>query len=199
MKIKNAEYFVTAVYEYQFPKTTLPEVVFAGRSNVGKSSLINMLVARKKLAYFSSKPGKTQTLNFYKLDEKLMFVDVPGYGYAKVSFAQREAFGKMITNYLELREQCKAVCLLVDARHKPSKEDVQMYEFLSFYGIPTIILATKADKISKNKYPAHTKMIREGLGIPKGSDIPIVMTSGETSLGKTEAWSVILKAAGVTK
>lgn len=199
MKIKNAEYFVTAVYTEQFPKTLLPEVVFSGRSNVGKSSLINMLVGRKKLAYFSSKPGKTQTLNFYKLDDKLMFVDIPGYGYAKVSHKQREAFDEMISNYLETREQCKVVCLLVDARHKPTKDDVQMFEFLTYFGIPTIIFATKCDKISKNQYPKHIKQIKETLGIIPESDIPVIMTSSEKSIGKTEAWSTILRLVNENK
>lgn len=199
MKIKNAEYLKTAVYEHQFPHSDMPEIVFSGRSNVGKSSLINMLVGRKKLAYFSQKPGKTQTLNFYKLDDKVMFVDVPGYGYAKVPKKQKDAFAEMISMYFEKREQCAGVCLLVDIRHKPTQDDIQMFQFLHYYDIPMIILCTKADKISKNKLPAHLKVVKETLGIVKGDNITLIPTSAEKTTGKIEAWAAILEMANTYK
>ncbi|GBU11181.1 cell division GTP-binding protein [Erysipelotrichaceae bacterium] len=199
MKIKHAEYLRTAVYEEQFPHSDLPEIVFSGRSNVGKSSLINMMVGRKKLAYFSQKPGKTQTLNFYKLDEALMFVDIPGYGYAKVPKKQKDAFAQMIAMYFEKRAECAGVCLLLDIRHKPTQDDIQMFEFLSFYEIPLIILCTKADKISRNKLPQHLKAVRLALGITVDSDIPLIPTSAEKATGKTEAWSAILKLTDAYK
>lgn len=192
MKVNHAAYLATAVREDQFPKTELPEVVFAGRSNVGKSSIINMLVSRKKLAYFSSKPGKTQTLNFYQIDEALIFVDVPGYGYAKVPEKIKASFAAMIQTYFETREQCVGVCLLVDFRHKPTADDIQMYEFLRYYEIPMIIICTKADKISKNKYAQHIKMIKDTLGITAQEPVEFVITSAETAMGKKEAWNAVL-------
>jgi ribosome biogenesis GTP-binding protein YsxC/EngB len=199
MKINNATYLTTAVYEEQFPKTQFPEIVFSGRSNVGKSSLINMLVGRKKLAYFSQRPGKTQTLNFYQLDEKLMFVDIPGYGYAKVSQKMKASFAKMIETYFEKRDQCAGVCLLIDIRHKPTQDDIQMFEFLRYYEIPLIILCTKADKISRNKMPQHLKVVKETLGITKNSEIPVILTSAEAGTGKSEAWQAILALAKKAK
>lgn len=195
MKIKNAEYVCTAVYESQFPKTTLPEVVFAGRSNVGKSSLINMLVGRKKLAYFSQRPGKTQTLNFYRLDQKLFFVDIPGYGYAKVPKKQKDAFAQMIQTYFEKRDQCVGVCLLLDIRHTPTQDDIQMYQFLQYYEIPLVILCTKADKLSNNKKNVQLNILKKTLGLSIDTTIPFVLTSADSGEGKEKAWQEILALA----
>ena len=144
MKVHEAEIVISAVSPAQYPDTPLPEIALAGRSNVGKSSFINTLINRKNLARTSSKPGKTQTLNFYLIENTLHFVDVPGYGYAKVSKTERAKWGKMIETYLEQREQLRAVVSLVDLRHAPSQEDVQMYEFLKYYEIPVIVVATKS-------------------------------------------------------
>jgi len=194
MKVTKAEYIASAVYIDQFPKSALPEVVFAGRSNVGKSSLINMLTGRKKLAYFSQKPGKTQTLNFYNINDTIMLVDVPGYGYAKVSAKQRAAFGEMIETYFSTREQTAAVCLLLDIRHNPTADDKQMITFLQHYEIPLIILLTKADKLSNQKQQAQIKQLRRVLGMSEDT-VPFVLTSAENGLGKDKAWSEILKKA----
>ena len=143
----------------------IPEFALAGRSNVGKSSFINKMINRKNLARTSSKPGKTQTLNFYIINDALHFVDVPGYGYAKVSKTERAAWGKMIEKYFTYREQLRAALLIVDLRHPPSKDDVSMYEFLKHYNLPCIIIATKADKIPKGKWQKHLKVTRETLGL----------------------------------
>jgi GTP-binding protein len=147
MKVTSSEIVISAVKPAQYPAENLPEIALAGRSNVGKSSFINKMLARKSLARTSSKPGKTQTLNFYIINEVLHFVDVPGYGYAKVSKKEREIWGKMIETYMTTREQLRAVVLLIDVRHPPTKDDVLMYGFLKHYDIPAIIVATKVDKI----------------------------------------------------
>jgi len=192
MKITKAEYVASAVYEEQFPKTTIPEIVFAGRSNVGKSSLINMLTGRKKLAYFSQKPGKTQTINFYNINELLMLVDVPGYGYAKVSAKQRKQFGEMIETYFSTRNQCVGVCLLLDIRHNPTGDDKQMLEFLQYYEIPIVVLLTKADKLGTSQQHTRIKQIRKVL-VLEDEQVPFVLTSAEKGRGKEKAWSEILK------
>lgn len=159
----NVEILISAVKPDQYPDTGLPEVALAGRSNVGKSSFINTMIARKSMARISSKPGKTQTLNFFNIDEKLVFVDVPGYGYAKVSKSERERWGKMIETYLTTRDSLAVVIQLVDIRHEPSQDDVLMYDFLKHYDIPVIIIATKEDKIPKGKVQKHLKIIRQTL------------------------------------
>ena len=149
MKVHNVEMVISAVRPNQYPEDGYPEFALAGRSNVGKSSFINKMIGRKSLARISSKPGKTQTLNFYKIEEQLFFVDVPGYGYAKVSKSEREAWGKMIEEYFTSREILKAVVQIVDLRHEPTDDDCMMYDFLKHYNIPCIIIATKADKVKK--------------------------------------------------
>ena len=138
MIIKNSDYAVSAVREDQYPKEKLPEIALAGRSNVGKSSLINTLLKRKNLARTSSQPGKTQTLNFYIVNEEFYLVDVPGYGYAKVSQKQREAFGEMIQDYLETRPNLKGLIILVDARHEPTKDDIAMYDYAQYLNLPIL-------------------------------------------------------------
>ncbi|WP_102263762.1 ribosome biogenesis GTP-binding protein YihA/YsxC [Mesobacillus jeotgali] len=189
MKVNSAEIVISAVKPNQYPESNLPEFALAGRSNVGKSSFINKMLNRKSLARTSSKPGKTQTLNFYLINEMLHFVDVPGYGYAKVSKSEREAWGKMIETYITSREQLKAMLLIVDLRHPPSKDDVMMYDFLKHYEIPVIIIATKADKIPKSKWQKHLKITKETLDLDP--DDTIILFSSETGEGKDKAWSVL--------
>ncbi|PDM41518.1 MULTISPECIES: ribosome biogenesis GTP-binding protein YihA/YsxC [unclassified Geobacillus] len=189
MNVTKAEIAVSAVKPEQYPDGALPEFALAGRSNVGKSSFINKMINRKNLARTSSKPGKTQTLNFYLINESLYFVDVPGYGFARVSKKEREAWGKMMETYFTTREQLRAVVLIVDLRHPPTKDDVMMYEFLKHYQIPTIIIATKADKVPKGKWQKHLKVVRETLNIIE--DDKLILFSAETGQGKEEAWAAL--------
>ena len=189
MKVHNAEIVISAVSPKQYPETDLPEIALAGRSNVGKSSFINTLIDRKNLARTSGKPGKTQTLNFYLIENALHFVDVPGYGYAKVSKTERAKWGEMIETYITSRKQLRAVVSLVDIRHDPSKEDIQMYEFLKYYNIPVIVVATKADKIPRGKWNKHTSAIKKKLDFD--SDDTFILFSSETKKGKEEAWAAI--------
>lgn len=189
MKVTSSDIVISAVKPDQYPAGDLPEYALAGRSNVGKSSFINKMLNRRGLARISSKPGKTQTLNFYLINEILHFVDVPGYGYAKVSKKEREAWGKMIETYLTSREQLRAVLLIVDLRHPPTRDDVMMYQFLKHYKIPCIIIATKADKVSKSQWQKHFKVTKETLELDANDTI--IMFSSETGLGKDQAWSVI--------
>ena len=149
MKVTQAEIVISAVQQSQYPEDNLPEIVLLGRSNVGKSSFINTLIQRKGLARTSSQPGKTQTMNFYKINDAFYFVDMPGYGYAKVSKKEREKWGVMIEEYLQKRENMVLVLLLVDSRHEPTEDDRLMYDWLTYYGLDPVIIATKADKISK--------------------------------------------------
>ncbi|KML38441.1 MAG: ribosome biogenesis GTP-binding protein YihA/YsxC [Bacillota bacterium] len=189
MKVTSSEIVISAVKPDQYPESDLPEFALAGRSNVGKSSFINKMLNRRGLARISSKPGKTQTLNFYLINEILHFVDVPGYGYAKVSKKEREAWGKMIETYLTNREQLKAVVLIVDLRHPPTSDDVMMYNFLKHYEIPCVVIATKADKIPKSKWQKHMKITKETLDIDPNDQI--IMFSSETGYGKDQAWSAL--------
>ncbi|MCH1627624.1 ribosome biogenesis GTP-binding protein YihA/YsxC [Fredinandcohnia quinoae] len=194
MKVTSAEIVISAVKPEQYPDVELPEFALAGRSNVGKSSFINKMINRKSLARTSSKPGKTQTLNFYLINELLHFVDVPGYGYAKVSKTERAAWGKMIETYLTKREQLKAVVQIVDLRHPPSKDDILMYDFVKHYDIPVIIIATKADKIPKGKWDKHAKVVRETLDLDPNDRL--IKFSSETGLGKEEAWAALQSFMG---
>ncbi|KOS67841.1 GTP-binding protein [Lysinibacillus contaminans] len=189
MKVHNVELVISAVRPEQYPEDGLPEFALAGRSNVGKSSFINRMIGRKSMARISSKPGKTQTLNFYKIEEQLFFVDVPGYGYAKVSKTEREAWGKMIERYITGREELKAVVQIVDLRHPPTADDCMMYDFLKHYNIPCIIIATKADKIPKGKWDKHKKIVKETLDMDKND--PLIVFSSEKGLGFEEAWREI--------
>ena len=187
----NVEILISAVKPEQYPELHLPEVALSGRSNVGKSTFINSMIGRKNMARTSQQPGKTQTLNFFNIDEQLIFVDVPGYGYAKVSKKQREAFGKMIETYITEREALKLVIQLVDLRHPPTEDDVLMYEFLKYYEIPTLIIATKEDKIPKGKVQKHIKVIKEKLDLETGDQI-----ISYSSLQKTKQdiiWKTISK------
>lgn len=189
MKVTSSDIVISAVRPEQYPETELPEFALAGRSNVGKSSFINKMLNRKGLARISSKPGKTQTLNFYLINEILHFVDVPGYGYAKVSKSERAAWGKMIETYITSRKQLRAVVMIVDLRHPPSQDDVMMYDFLKHYGIPCIVIATKADKIPRGKWQKYLKVTKETLDLDENDQI--VLFSSETGEGKDKAWSIL--------
>ncbi|ODJ57421.1 ribosome biogenesis GTP-binding protein YihA/YsxC [Brochothrix thermosphacta] len=191
MKVNQVELLISAVRPDQYPKALLPEFALAGRSNVGKSSFINRMLQRKAMARISSKPGKTQTLNFYEVEKKLIFVDVPGYGYAKISKSERAKWGVMMETYMTDRAPLRAVIQIVDMRHKPSNDDVTMYEFLKHHGIRVIVIATKADKIPKGRWQKSIKEIKETLGFDP--DDNIVMFSSETGLGKDQAWKIIEK------
>lgn len=189
MKVTSSDIVISAVKPEQYPATELPEFALAGRSNVGKSSFINKMLNRKGLARISSKPGKTQTLNFYLINEILHFVDVPGYGYAKVSKSERAAWGRMIETYLTNRDQLKAVVQIVDLRHPPTVDDIMMYNFLKHYEIPCIVVATKADKIPKGKWQKYLKVTKETLDFDKNDQI--VLFSSETGEGKDKAWAIL--------
>ncbi len=195
MKIKTAEFIISAVSPKQYPAGDLPEIALAGRSNVGKSSFINRMVNRKSLARTSQKPGKTQTLNYYLINDAFYFVDVPGYGFAQVSKSERASWGKMIETYLLERKQLKCVIQIVDIRHEPTADDRMMMDFLKYYQLPTIVIATKADKISRGKWNKHLKQIRDGLQLEKG--MPLIPFSAKTGEGKEEAWQVIRRYIGV--
>jgi GTP-binding protein len=191
MKVTSAEFIISAVGPKQYPEDALPEIALAGRSNVGKSSFINKMLARKAIARISSKPGKTQTLNFFKINGDLYFVDVPGYGFAKVSKTEKEKWGKMIEQYFTNREDLKAVILLIDLRHPPTKDDQAMYGFLKHNGIPVIVVATKADKINRGQWQKHMKVVKETLELYP--DDTLLLFSSETGQGKDEAWHEIWK------
>lgn len=174
IEIKKAELVAVTADPKQYPPDELYEIAFAGRSNVGKSSLLNLLTNRKKLARVSQSPGKTRTINFYEINDSFRIVDLPGYGYAKVSKSVSESWGKMMERYFETRQGLLKVIQLVDIRHEPSKQDVQMYDYLKHYGLDGIVVATKADKISRNQYQKSEKVIRQTLGMkPEDKVIPI--------------------------
>jgi GTP-binding protein len=196
MKIKSCEFVISAAGEHQLPADGLPELALAGRSNVGKSSLINTMLNRRNLARTSSQPGKTQTLNYYRINGALYFVDFPGYGYARVSKAQREAWGRLAERYLRQRRQLKLVLQLVDIRHPPSADDQNMYAWLSHYGIPMCVVATKADKISRNQVVKQVKLIRQTLGM--AADVPLIVFSSQTGAGRDDLWSLIEKKLEMT-
>lgn len=185
MIIKNAEFIISAVGPKQYPDDHLPEIALAGRSNVGKSSLINKFINRKNLARTSSKPGKTQTLNYYRINnDGFYFVDLPGYGFAQVSKEIQNKWKLFIDEYLLARETLRGVIQIVDLRHPPSKEDVSMYEWLMHLGKDTLVVATKCDKISKGQWQKHLKQVREGLGAEKSQ--PIIIFSAENGQGLSE-------------
>lgn len=190
MDVHNVDMVMSAVSAAQYPTDGKPEIALVGRSNVGKSSLTNTLIQRKNFARTSSQPGKTQTLNFYNVEDKLYFVDVPGYGYAKVSKKQREEFGRMIEEYITSRKQLRGVVSLVDARHEPSDDDIAMYEWLHFYNIPILVVATKSDKISKGKFNKYESNIKHILGFDS-QDSDFQFFSSETKYGKDQVWAWI--------
>lgn len=189
MKIKSAELETVCGVTSTLPENSLPEIAFAGKSNVGKSSLINGLLNRKALARTSSAPGKTQTINFYKINEKFYFVDLPGYGYAQVSKEQRAKWGKMIERYLSRSKELRRVFLLIDIRHKPGENDKQMYDWIVANGWEPIIIATKLDKIKRSQLLKCVSEIRKTLGA--GEDTVIIPFSSQTKQGRDEIWNLI--------
>ena len=167
MKLNKSELEAVAVKASQYPPEDIPEIAFAGRSNVGKSSLLNLITGRKSLARVSGSPGKTRTINFYRCNDSFRIVDLPGYGFAKISRSESEKWGAMIEGYLENRRTLLKVVQLVDIRHKPSAQDIQMYDYLKYYGLDGIVVATKADKVGNNQKASCIKTIRQTLGMSK--------------------------------
>ncbi len=189
MIIKSAELETVCGITSKLPVNTLPEIAFAGKSNVGKSSLINTLVNRKKLARTSGQPGKTQTINFYNINREFYIVDLPGYGYAKVSRSVSAKWGPMIENYLHSSRQLRMVFLLIDIRHKPGDNDIQMYRWILSNGFSPVIIATKADKIKRAQLKKQMSLIRSTLKVVEG--VPMIAFSAETRQGKDEIWNLI--------
>ncbi len=192
MNLNNVELMLSAVSKRQYPNTDLPEIAFAGRSNVGKSSLINKLLNRKKLARVSAQPGKTATINFYDIDKTLIFVDLPGYGFAKVSKQEKEKWGKMIEEYLNEREQLIQVVLLVDMRHKPTNDDIMMYNWIVKSGFEPIVIATKKDKVKPSQRESALKLIKDTLNMDE-----VIPFSSEKGDGVDEVWSLFKNMIGV--
>lgn len=189
MVIKNVNLETVCGITSKLPDNKLPEIAFAGKSNVGKSSLINTLMNRKSLARTSAKPGKTQTMNFYNVNDALYLVDLPGYGYAKVPESERAKWGKMIEHYLHTSRQLKAVFLLVDIRHRPSGNDKTMYDWMVYQGFRPIIIATKLDKLKRSQISKCIKEVKEGLGMaPKDILIPF---SSVIRQGRDEVWQLM--------
>ncbi len=189
MVIKSVELETVCGITSKLPDTDKPEVAFAGKSNVGKSSLINGLMNRKSLARTSAQPGKTQTINYYNINNVMYLVDLPGYGYAKVSQKEKEKWGQMIENYLHTSKQLKAVFLLIDIRHEPSANDKQMYDWIVYQGYDPIIIATKLDKINRSQIQKHVKMLKTGLNVKPGT--PIMPYSALTKQGREEIWELM--------
>ena len=189
MVIKNVSLETVCGITSKIPDNLYNEVAFAGKSNVGKSSLINALMNRKSLARTSAQPGKTQTINFYNINHAMYLVDLPGYGYAKVSESEKEKWGKMIEKYLKTSKKLKAVFLLIDIRHDPSANDRMMYEWMDYQGYAPIIIATKLDKIKRSQVQKNIKAIREGLKVKPGTII--IPFSAETKQGRDEIWELI--------
>ncbi len=189
MVIKNVSLETVCGITSKIPDNMYNEVAFAGKSNVGKSSLINALMNRKSLARTSAQPGKTQTINFYNINDAMYLVDLPGYGYAKVSEHEKEKWGKMIERYLQTSKKLKAVFLLIDIRHDPSANDRQMYDWMVYQGYAPIIIATKLDKIKRSQIQKNIKAIREGLQVQPGTII--IPFSAETKQGRDEIWELI--------
>ncbi len=189
MVIKNVSLETVIGVTSKIPDNQMPEIAFAGKSNVGKSSLINALMNRKSLARTSSQPGKTQTINFYNINDELYFVDLPGYGYAKVSQQEKEKWGKMIEKYLHRSKVLQAVFLLVDIRHEPSANDKQMYEWIMANGYHPIVIATKLDKINRSQIAKQVKIVKQGLGVDK--DTIVIPFSAETKQGREEIYDLI--------
>lgn len=194
MQVNNVDLTISAVEPKQYPATDYPEIALVGRSNVGKSSLTNVLINRRNFAHTSSQPGKTQTLNFYNVEDQLYFVDVPGYGYAKVSKKERERFGQMIEEYLTQRQQLRGVIELVDGRHKPTDDDISMYQWLAYYNIPTLIVGTKIDKVKPNARNRAKKDIVRALELDQST--PLVLFSAVKKQGQDQVWDWIEQRIG---
>lgn len=192
MKITKVEFLTSAVKTKQYPPEDIPEIAFAGRSNVGKSSLINLLTNNKNVAKVSSSPGKTRTINFFLINGAFRIVDLPGYGYAKVSRSMSEDWGRMMEEYLSQRPNLKKVVQLVDVRHEPTAQDVQMYEYLRYYGLDGIVVATKADKVSRNEMNKNISIIRKTLSLEKSDRVIPV-----SALKKTGAEELLTCMEGI--
>ena len=197
MIIKNVSLETVCGIKSKLPQNTLPEFAFAGKSNVGKSSLINTLMNRKAYARTSSQPGKTQTINFYRINDDMYYVDLPGYGYAKVSLEEKAKWGKMIENYLNKSAMLKKVFLLVDIRHDPSENDRIMYKWIVHNGWQPIIIATKLDKLKRSQVAGQVKKIRAGLEM--GREDILIPFSAETKQGREEIWAILEREAGLTE
>lgn len=189
MIIKKIDLEIVCGITSKLPETDKVEIAFAGKSNVGKSSLINALMKRKSYARTSATPGKTQTINFYNINDRMYLVDLPGYGYAKVSEKEKEQWGKLIERYLNTSKQLKAVFLLIDIRHEPSANDKMMYEWVVAQGYNPIIIATKLDKLKRSQVAKHIKMIKEGLDLIPGTKV--IPFSAETKQGREEIWELV--------
>ncbi|MBQ8472936.1 MAG: YihA family ribosome biogenesis GTP-binding protein [Bacilli bacterium] len=189
MKISSAKLDVIAVRRSQYPNDNKPEFLLVGRSNVGKSSFINTLLNQKNLARTSSRPGKTQTLNFYLVNDLFYLIDVPGYGYASVNHEQQKKMGLMIEEYLEKRDEMKRVFMLVDFRIKPTENDILMYQFLKYYNIPVTLVLTKVDKVSTSKKEKHLKVIKDTINLAVGDDL--VLFSSVSKTGKSEIFKIL--------
>ena len=187
MIIKESSYAISAVREDQYPTDNLPEIALSGRSNVGKSSLINTLLNRKNLARTSAQPGKTQTLNFYLVNQDFYLVDVPGYGYAKVSQKKREQFGMMIQDYLETRANLQGLIILVDARHEPTKNDVAMYNYALYLNIPILVVCTKIDKVKKNQQNQVLAILKRKFDL-NNNNVEVLTFSSVQKLHVQEVW-----------
>lgn len=196
MVIKSADLEILATRRSQYPESALPEFLLVGRSNVGKSSFINTLLSRKNFAHTSSKPGKTQTLNFYLINRNFYLIDVPGYGYAQVDKKTQKKFGMMIEEYLEMRLQLKRVFLIVDFRIKPTEDDILMYNFLKYYNLPVTIVATKDDKVGSSKKDKCLKQITEAFDLVVGDDL--VVFSSVSKLGRDQVLDKIESLVGET-
>lgn len=194
MEVHNVDLTISAVEPKQYPSTNYPEIALVGRSNVGKSSLTNVLINRRNFAHTSSQPGKTQTLNFYEVEHQMYFVDVPGYGYAKVSKKERERFGQMIEEYLTTRQQLRGVIELVDGRHKPSDDDISMYQWLRYYNIPTLVVATKIDKVNPSARNRTINEVSRALELPSPDDLQLF--SAVSKQGKDKIWQWIEQRMG---
>ena len=190
MIIKSAEFVTSAVKPSQYPPAVLPEIAFAGRSNVGKSSLINTLVNRKRLVKTSSTPGRTQLINFFNINEKFSFVDIPGYGYAKVPASVKKKWGPMIETYITTRKTLKGVVLIMDLRRTPGLEEMNMLDWLNHYGIPSVPVLTKSDKLSKTRQQKQLKEISNTLSADKDN---FILFSAKSRQGKDEVWDVVKK------
>ncbi|KKY02222.1 MULTISPECIES: ribosome biogenesis GTP-binding protein YihA/YsxC [Paraclostridium] len=191
MKIRSAEITMSAVNKSQYPAEGIPEIALVGRSNVGKSSTVNTLLNRRNFARTSQTPGKTRTINFYLINEEFYFVDLPGYGYAKLSKSEKEKWGVIMERYLQEREELCAICLLVDIRHEPSNEDKMMYDWIKHFGYDCVIVATKADKISRGQYQKHFNIIRKKLELSKEDKIFPISALKKT--GVEDLWEEVIK------
>ncbi len=190
MKIRSSEITMSAVNKSQYPTDGIPEIAMVGRSNVGKSSSINTLLNRRNFARVSQTPGKTRTINFYLINKEFFFVDLPGYGYAKISKSEKEKWGAIMERYLKDRKELCAIFLLVDIRHEPSKDDVMMYEWIKYFGYDCVVIATKADKISRGQYQKHISIIRKKLNLEK--DEKVIPLSSLKKTGVEDVWNEII-------